>query len=245
MNFLFYYLALTYLLFVSNVASYSQKADSSQCKRIIIKTSLSEYLHSPFLNTANFNIGIEKQLKNRNSIYGNFGIIQSFGTPKGWLTLSSLSTKGFKIQIEKRHYISKHKIFEPAILIFWPHIFQYHSQKLENSGYYYSFHYSYQFTKTQREESLSSYPTISKTNIYSVNRNVYRLNFKFGYQCIKGCGLSIDQAIGIGAQFIMSSSQNRHVPNFDEDFPCNKYFDEGSGLCPSLVYQFALGWGFR
>ena len=234
---------------------YSQTSDTLKAKRVIITTSLTDYLPTIKLNTGNFNIGSEIYLKDRKSIYANFGLIKSYGQPRGLLSISSLSTQGMKIQIEGRQYLNLHKIFEPAILLFWPHIFQYKSQTLPNTGYYVAIHSSYQWTATKRQETVVDYidnnpfpnSTHYKQNIYTVDRNVYGLNIKFGYQCIKKCGLTVDYTVGLGGLFIASHSTNRigadtDWPNSDKDYPSNKLFDKGTGFSPNVIYQVRLGW---
>jgi len=241
----------TFFLIAFSVLTYSQSADSLKAKRIIITTSVLEYLPTIKLNTGNFNIGTEIYLKNRKSVYANFGLIKSYGQPSGWFSLSSQGTQGLKIQVEGRHYFNRHKIFEPAILLFWPHIFQYKSQTLQNTGYYLALHSFYQWTATDRQETVVDYidnnpfpnSTHYKQNIYLVDRNVYGLNIKFGYQCIKKCGLTVDYSVGLGGQYISSDSSNKLGTNNDKDLPWNKLFDSGTGFYPNIIYQVRLGWG--
>ena len=147
----------TIFLMTISFSIYSQTSDTLKAKRVIITTSLTDYLPTIKLNTGNFNIGSEIYLKDRKSIYANFGLIKSYGQPRGLLSISSLSTQGMKIQIEGRQYLNLHKIFEPAILLFWPHIFQYKSQTLPNTGYYVAIHSSYQWTATKRQETVVDY----------------------------------------------------------------------------------------
>ncbi|MCZ2129846.1 MAG: hypothetical protein LC109_06215 [Bacteroidia bacterium] len=231
--------------------------DSLKAKRIIINISVLEYLQTIKLNTGNFNIGTEIYLKKGNSLYTNFGLIKSYGQSSGLLSISSQSTQGLKIQVEGRHYLNKHKIFEPAILLFWPHMLQYNSQTLQNTGYYVAVHSFYQWTATDRRETVVDYidnnpfPNSEhyKKNIYTVDRNVFGLNIKFGYQCIKKWGLTVDYTVGLGGLYISSSSKNRlgedtGWPQQEKDFPSNKLFDKGTGFAPNVVYQVRLGWGF-
>jgi hypothetical protein len=244
------------VLAVFNGLTYSQPTDSLKAKRVTITTSVLEYLPSTKLNTGNFNIGTEIYLGNRNSCYANIGLIKSYGQPKGWLSVSSLKTTGIKIQAECKHFLNKHKIFEPIILLFSPHCFQYKSQILQNTGYYVALNSSYQWTATHRKETIVDYinddpfPNSKhyKQNIYRVDRNVYGLNLKFGYQCVKKFGLTIDFSVGIGGLYIASHSTNRigedtDWPNSQKDFPSKKLFDEGTGFSPNILYHFRIGWG--
>ncbi len=246
----------TIFLTVFSVLTYAQATDSLKIKRVTITTSVFDYFPTFNLNTGNFNIGTEIYLKNRKSLCANFGIIKSYGQSNGLLSISSISTQGLKIQVEGRHYINKHKIFEPSLLLFWPHIFQYKSQTLQNTGYYFAVHSFYQWTATDRQETVVDYIDNNpfpnsrhyKQNIYTVDRNVYGLNIKFGYQCIKKYGLTVDYAVGLGGQFISSSSTNRlgadtNWPNSQNENLSNKLFDKGTGFSPNIIYQVRLGWG--
>jgi hypothetical protein len=109
-------------------------------------------------------------------------------------------------------------------------------------------HSSFQSTVTERRETVDTYigndQFIYWQNYYSVNRDVYALNVKFGYQCIKKGGITVDYAVGLGGQYISSSSDDvigRHNGN---DIPWNKPFDRGCKLYPSFIYQVRVGWGF-
>lgn len=247
---------LAFFLLSLSTFTYSQQMDSLKSKRIVITTSAFEYLPSK-LNSGNFNLGTEVYLKNRKSLFMNVGIIKPYGPSGGWLNVSSLSTQGIKIQVEGRHYLNKHQIFQPAVLLFWPHIFQYKSQTLTNTGYYVAVHSSFQSTSTDRQERVLDYVSNTpvpntkyyKKNIYTVDRSVYAVNIKFGYQCIKKHGLTIDHAAGLGVQYISSSSRNKigtddYYPNSQKDIPWNKLFNSGVGIYPNLIYQFRLGWAF-
>lgn len=219
--------------------------DSLLYKHLNITTTLTDYLLFSNINIYSINLGSEFYLKNRKSLSANFGLINSYGPSGGSLfSLSSIKTQGMKFQIEVRHYFKKFKLFKPAIMLFWLHIFQYKSQMLQNSGYYFSIHSSYQYTETDRENY-----NYSPKNIYTVNRSVYALNIKFGYNCIKKYGLTLDYAIGLGAKYINSNSSNTGTnsswPNNEKDIPWNKLFNSGSGFYPNIIYQFKIGWAFN
>jgi hypothetical protein len=250
-------------LFIIGCSSllYAQNADSLTFKRLTITTTLTDYIPTLRLNTANINIGAEIYLKNSKSIAFNFGLVKSYGPtgpsaslPIGWFALSSENTIGFKGQVEGRHYLKKRKLFGPAMLIFWPQIFQFRTQELDNTGYYIAFHSSFQATATTRQETILDYIDDMpfpesyhyKENIYTVDRNVLALNMKFGYQCIKKSGLTVDFAVGLGGQYISSSPTKRQgtetdYPNSDKDFG-GKLFDKGTSFYPNIVYQLRLGW---
>jgi len=232
--------------------SFAQKNDSLQSKHLNITTTLTDYLLLSNTNSYNINLGSEFCFKNQKSLSVNLGLIKSYGPSGGGglfsVYVSTIKTQGVKFQIEGRHYLNKHKLFEPAMLLFWPHIFQYHTQELQNSGYYFSIHSSYQYTETDREGE--NYNEIHNPyDIIKVNRSVFGLNFKIGYQCIKKSGLTLDYAIGLGAKYINSNSsnsgENSSWPNNEKDIPWNKLFNKGAGLYPNIIYQFKIGWMFK
>ena len=215
---------------------------------------MTDYLPTLKLNTINFNIGTECYLRNRKTLHCNIGLITSYGQASGWFSISSQSTQGFKVQVGGRHYLNKHKIFEPAISLFWPHILQYKSQTLPNTGYYVAVNSFYQWTTTDRQEIVlnnidnNPFPNSAhyKENIYTVDRNAIGLSVLLGYQCVKKSGLTVDYSIGFGGQFVSSHSTNRigtdtNWPNSEKEYP-NKLFDSGTALVPNIIYQVRLGW---
>lgn len=230
-------LLLTLVVSFHAAQVFSQENDTVSFKKVIVTTSVTSYIPFIELNTGMFNLGTEVYLANRNSMYANLGFIQSYGPSGGWFSISSESTQGFKVQLEGRHYLGHTRIFDPAVLLFWPHIFQYQSKPLVNAGYYTALNSFYQWTVTDRKEWQ---------NIYTVDRNAVGLQFRFGYQCIKKYGLVVDYSIGIGGQFISSHSTNRlgddtQYPNDEKEWT-GKLFDHGSGWYPTLSYQVSLGW---
>jgi hypothetical protein len=233
--------------------SRAQQTDTILLKKIVITTSALEYIPDK-LNVGNFNLGAEMFVANNKTINANVGLLKSYGpSDRNWFQLSSQRTTGFKLQLEGRHYLNRHKIFDPAVLLFWPHIFQYKSQSLKNSGYYFALHGAFQHTNTKREETIPGlstgypfpdYDSHSIQNDYTVKRAATRLHVKFGYQSIKSCGLVIDYSVGLGGQYISSSPEGKLGSDNDKDWPTNKFFDEGSGFYLSPVYQIRIGWGF-
>lgn len=236
------------ILLLLSLRGYSQTNDSLQASRLTITTSLYSYLPSMGLNVIKYNVGSEIYLQKRMSVYVNFAFLKSYGPSSGWLSISSRSTKGFKTELEGRYYLNKHKIFQPAILLFWPHIFQFKSVTSANTGYYVAANTFFQQTKTIRSEfgyANNSSTSIYYLNDYTVERNVLDLNLRFGYQCIRKCGFTIDFAVGFGGQFVSSFSKNKLARNDDFDFYANKRFDSGEAFAPSIVYQFRLGWAIK
>lgn len=246
---------IVFFLFWS-IISFSQATDSLREKKISITTSVFDYASVLFFNAINYNIEIAKSMENRKAIHINLGYINSFKPVirEGFVNFAiptSLDTKGYRIQLEGRHYLNKHKLFEPSIVLFWLKLFQYHSIVQDNTGYYIAFQSKYQFTATEREERVVDYiveqpylQTFYKQNDYTVSRNVLGGYFKIGYNAIKKSGFTVDHAIGIGAAYISSSSENKKGNNNDTDFPYDKSFDNGSGLHFDFAYSFKIGWSF-
>ena len=239
----------TSFLLIFPFLTFSQKENKSK-NQIIVSTSVIDYLIGP-VSCKNLNFGAEFYTKNRNSISFKVGKLESFGPPNtsGYFSYgaSSNNTSGYKIQIEKKHYLDIDSLFWPSIVLFWPHILQYKSQDLEYTGYYYAGNVFYQNTNTERNETLLTPVNDLTSNVYDVSRNVYSANLKFGYQCIKKYGLAIDYSIGFGAQYISSSSSGKigdTSVNNERDFPWRKQFDSGSGIYPHICYQLKFGWHF-
>lgn len=239
-------------MLTSPISIYSQNEDSLPYRKLNFSTSFLDYLANSY-NTRNLNLGTEYNLKNRNSISLNIGFLKSFGASRSSSDFSSLfqiptvSTQGFKIQLEKKHYLNLRTIFWPSFVLFCPHALQYKSQELQNTGYYIAGNIFFQNTVTKRSEAILNPVDQFISHIYSVSRNVYSANFKFGYQCIKKYGLIIDYSIGFGAQYISSNSKDKigdATVNPDRDFPWRKSFDNGSGLYPHFCYQLKVGWMF-
>ncbi len=213
----------------------SQDVETIGYKRITITTGVFDYVPS-LRNTANINLGTEIYLQKRKSLLLNFGVIKSYGpSPQGSFVLPlvpSSNTIGIKIQIEGRHYLNRRKLFEPAILLFAPHIFQYKTQNFENTGYYIALHSSLKSLKTKLG---SNSPFLSEQD-YSLE--LISGNLKFGYQCIRNSGLTIDFGIGIGGLYVLKNTAQVSEPaSFS-----NSYYNKKLRL--NGIYQFRIGWAF-
>jgi hypothetical protein len=246
------------LIFGKNSISFSQdlKIDSLVVKRVIFSSSLLEYFPNKF-NAGNLNFGAEIYLGNRKSILMNFGYLNSYGSSNGVMQVTAISTSGFRLQLEGKHFLNKRKLFEPAIFVFWPHIFQYNSKNYQNSGYYLSTNLFYQKTLTFNEETVldyiddQPYPGTShyKINEYKTYRKLIGLNFKIGYHCIKKSGFIVDYSIGFGGKYMKYDTQNRKSDDsnwVDSELESAwiKFPNSKSGIFPTVSYQLKLGWSF-
>jgi len=123
---------LFFLLFFSFFFSgFSQNADSTRIKKYSITSSIFDYI-SEFhvIDDIIYNIEGATPIKNRDFLHFNLGYIESYDRPKIFFNQFHTylgKTKGYRISLEGRHYLNKHKLFEPATLLFWFQIFQYHS----------------------------------------------------------------------------------------------------------------------
>ncbi|MBI4647293.1 MAG: hypothetical protein HY738_12070 [Bacteroidia bacterium] len=88
----------TIFLTIFSLSAYSHVTDTLKAKQIIISTSMLGYLPTITLNTVNFNIGTEIYLKNRKSLYANYGLIKSYGQ-------SNTNLKQLKILVTILRYI--------------------------------------------------------------------------------------------------------------------------------------------
>jgi hypothetical protein len=247
----------TLILLVSSTFTFPQDIITEYEKKISITTGLFDYFPDK-LNSGNFNIGAEINLKGRKSFAANFGYIRSYGSSGGWFQIPAIGNKGIKIQLEGRHYLDKHKILEPLILLFWPMIFQFNSQENSHTGYYIAASTFYQRTLTERDETVVDYISDTpypnsvhyRVNNFTVERNIIGIHIKFGYKAIKKCGFVVDFSFGPGIQYIESQSYGKAGVNndrefqFNPDFLANKLFDSGSGIFPGFIYTLKIGWSF-
>ncbi|MBE7443686.1 MAG: hypothetical protein HS119_14660 [Flavobacteriales bacterium] len=245
---------IIFFLCWSNI-SFSQANDSLKIKKYSITTSILDYV-SEFrtFNEITYNIEFSLPIKNRYFVHVNVGYLKSTETNKVFFNAFPNpidKTQGYRFQLEGRHYLNKHKLFEPSLVLFWLGLFQYKSLVQNNTGYYIAFQSKYQFTETDREETVVDYiqeqpyfQTFYKQNNYTVDRNMLGSYFKFGYNAIKKSGFTVDYAVGIGAVYISSSSENKLGNSNDGDFPYDKSFDDGSRLHFDLAYSFKIGWSF-
>jgi len=208
------------LLITISVFTYSQSNDSIKAKRVIITTSLYDYINPFILNSYIVNIGSEVYLKNKKSVFFNIGLIRPNKSQGSWFDVDAISSKGIKIQIEGKHFLNRPKIFNPKPPR-CPQNFYKHKKNL-NTGCYIALHSFYQFSKTERQETINDDTPFPNThyfkNNYYVDRNVIGLNFLFGAQLIAKYGLTVDVAEGIGLQYISSKSINRLGDNEDKDY---------------------------
>lgn len=239
-----------------NSFTFSQEIpkDSLGFKRVIFTTSLLEYFPNKF-NSGNLNLGTEIYMGNRKSILLNIGYLHSYGPSNGMIQVSAISTNGYRIQLEGKHFLNHRKLFEPAILVFWPHIFQYKSLDYQNSGYYLSANIFFQQTQTINEETVIDYiddqpfPVTKhyKKNEYETNRILLGTNFKIGYQCIKKSGFTVDYSVGFGGKYMKYDTKNRQSNDSnwaDSELKSAWVKFSNAGLFPAISYQLKLGWAF-
>lgn len=220
------------LLFSIPFSLKSQATDSLETKKLILTTSVLKYLPVNSLNTGNFNMGASYYLGNNKSVYLNLGYIKSYGPSGGKFEINAIESEGMSLQLEGRHFFNKHKLIEPLILIFWPHIFQYNGQRTTNAGYYFGIRSFGKRIHTNRSAGI-------------VRTNALGLNIKFGYQCIKESGFTIDHAVGVGGQYISSHSDFTGEDFVTQHtFPWGRPFENGKGFYPSLLYEVNIGWSF-
>ena len=151
-------LFLIILMFGCSFSIYSQNSDSTSVKNVSITTSIFDYVTEfKSLNNFTYNVEIALPLSERNYIHVSAGYTKSYDIPKVLFSAFdndvNPKTTGYKTSIEGRHYLGKHKLFEPATLLFWLNVFQYNSVKQANTGYYVAFHSKYHFIETTTNET--------------------------------------------------------------------------------------------
>lgn len=147
---------ITFLLINTN--GFSQNLDSIKVKKFTITTSVLDYI-SEFrtFDEITYNIEFSAPIKKRNFVHFNVGYLKSTETAKIFLSAFPNpidKTQGYRVQLEGRHYLNKHKLFEPSLVLFWLGLFQYKSIVQDNTGYYVAFQSKYQFTTTERTETV-------------------------------------------------------------------------------------------
>lgn len=227
----FFFSCLTVLVFL--LGGPASKADSIPTPRFILSTSLLEYFPDPN-GIGNFNLGLEYYVKNGYSVWMNVGYLHSYGRERGiaFYARSTSPSQGVRIQVEGRKFLNWQRIFDPACLVFWPHMFQYRSGEFKNTGYYVALNSYYKQVHINVPTFLSARLPDAGNDTWSGSH--LGLNAKFGYQCIKKTGFTIDQAVGVGLQHI---SYSGGVP---EDRSWNKPVI-GTNIYPSVMYQIKVG----
>ncbi len=209
------------LILVTPCISNSQTNEAEPYKRLVLSTNI--FGLAPHFDdaTSNFNLHTEYYLGNRKSVTFQVGSLYAFKSNMGnYFFMTGEEIKGFRAELEMRRYTMKKKVINPLVLIFWFHLFQYGSQSVENSGYYYGTNISY-----------ASIGILEDPGSDYILRDTYALHAKVGYQCFKEYGLMIDYAIGIGAQYVKNSD---HLGSGIMD-------SKGWNIYPSVQYQLRLG----
>lgn len=226
---------ITFIVAVVYAFDINAKPNNTQrSKRFAIKTSLFDYVPGIKLNTVNYNLGLEFRFAKGKSIAVNAGTIISSASPQGFFVIPSLSTNGYKGEVDIRLY----------------HDIGFEERQLKRL--YFGPHFVYKQTETKRGETVLDYidnnpfPNSQhyKQNIYNVNRKVIALNWKIGWQYISRPGFLMDFSIAFGGAYISSHSPDKLGDNSVNDIPWKKQFDSGSEICPNAKIQFAIGWAF-
>ena len=238
---------IIYLILIS-IKTYAQDKLPVNKYKPVISTSLLEYIPLPY-NMGNFNLGSDIYLGNHFSIYANLGFIKAYGPAQGdWLLrIYAEDVTGGKIQIEGRKYFNCHELIQPLILLFWPHIFQFNSRKLLNSGYYMAAGVTYEYLIIDRKETVAYYnnpnpvPYKIEDKIYNIHKSNFCPNLKLGYQAVKNDNVVVDFSFGMGIQFIKSFTKNKLTP---ENPWHNNTFENGKIVEWMPNFKFRIGWSF-
>jgi hypothetical protein len=221
-------IVLIALFICFNYAKAQNESIKEKCK-LVITTSLFENIPSPVgMPVAIFNIGTDISLNKNYSIAFNIGYVRGAGG--SLMNFSTEDDKGFRLQAEIRRYLNKTKMWEPGVLLFPPHIFQYKTVDKWNAGYYTGWLTDYQYTE-------SKYFT---ENHYKIYRHAAKLHAIFGYQCVKSYHVVVDFSVGAGLQYIFSESPQNLTMNSDSGPWGQKLHDE-SGIFPSIGYKMRVG----
>ncbi len=210
------------LLLLFPVIIFSQT--ETKPKNIILTTSITQSFDNVAFANASLNLGIEHYLKKSKSLLVNVGLADIYD-----LFDPNVNMRGIRLQLEGRHYFKRKKIFAPLFLLYWPHIFQMNSQKLENTGYYLALNAYGQYSEKEINSFIGS-------ELLS-NRKA-GLNIKFGFQSINKFGLVIDYAMGGGIGY------NSTFPAEPQGYRLQgTNFLEEQNLGISFIMHLALGFG--
>ncbi|PLX18843.1 MAG: hypothetical protein C0599_11660 [Salinivirgaceae bacterium] len=175
-----------------------------------------------------FNLGTDISLNKNYSIALNVGYIYGKGT--SLLNFTTENNNGFRVQGEIRRYFNKTKMWEPGVLLFPPHIFQYKTVNKWNAGYYTGWLTDYQYTESE----------VDIGSLYTTYRHAAKLHALIGYQCFKSYHVVVDFSVGAGIQYIFSESPKK-IEGFSESGPWGENFHEESGIFPSIGYKLRVG----
>ena len=225
-----------------------QETGNQKAPKFTIYTSAFDYFPNQ-LNSANFNVGLERPFRKNQSIYLNLGLIHSYGPSRGFISISAEKNIGLNVKAELKKYRNSKTGFLGTL----PE----HTELFPNSGAYHSFEIFSQITQTTRDERGSEridnggFAEFNYfNNSYHVNRFALGLQVNWGYKVVRKIGFTRDLTIGLGAQLVHSFSENRI--NGDKSWPNQekeglivaKLFDHGTAILPYVKLRWKLGWSF-
>lgn len=195
-----------------------QKSDSIiNNNSVIIKFDAIRLLPDVFgMNYGCICFGIEKNF-NKNSLEIDLGYITDYGETKGngIGNISAKNVNGYYSNVEFRNYYKSTKRYK----------------------FYNGINFSYQKTKTAREELFN-------INYYYVNRAVYAAHINTGIR-MHFSRFVFDPGIGFGIRYITSNTMDKKgTPEGDYELPYNKLYNSGDKLFPSFNYNLKIGWVF-
>ncbi len=218
------------IFFVFNYFSYAQSDSLKVIKNYNFLLKLEPYRTIVGDGTTNshcLQICLETIIKKKISFNQDIGYIfyqsaQNYGSEISRPFIVAVKDiTGIRTESEIRYYISR--------------------QKKKLCGYYIAANLIYQFTKAKRGYTI----------FYKVNRNMYGLHGKIGWQNIakKGKGFIFnvfDFSCGIGLRYISSYIITSNFENSESyEFIYKKHYDYGSKLFPSFTFSIKLGWAFN
>lgn len=169
-------------------------------------------------------IGSEYKLKGKFAIYSELGVF----FPKSIFNATSFrKNNGLSIEAELKYYVNKQKIV---------------------SGTYYSFDLFCKYQTYTTKDSIDITPNYLKD--YTIYKNIYCANLKYGEMIACKCGIVLDFSVGLGIRYKVSHStltlnENNNiigVGDYSTNIITNK---AGKFIYPNFLVGIKIGYRIK
>jgi hypothetical protein len=220
------------LIFVILILPVLNSAQLDTTVKVLIKTSLLQYLPSLIDNTGAINIEVEKPNKNFSAYSFGASFFYSYGPSQKDLLIpfSQEKTTGMLVSVERRRYFNRHKVFQPLCLIIWPLVFQLHSEKYKHAGLYSAVKFSYKQINIKIEQE-------ARQNLTLISKHNPSLVLALGFQSISKRKVVFDQSLAVGLQYSYCKSDK----SFDPSIISLWYYERHKNIFPVIEYKIKVG----
>ncbi len=226
-----------FILLFSYLGLFAQEEAASH---FLLKTSLSSFIPD-YCNSGKIQLEFEKPLAKNQSILMQAAYIFSYGPSIGpnlesfTYQVGQEQTVGYKIGVEYRKYLNRHKVIQPLCLLIWPLVLQLHSIENPNSGLYMSGQLNFQQTEILTRNYMDQ-----SSQIYSVDRYTPTFLVRIGFQSLNKNNFAVDQSLGFGIQYVSCVSNQA----FDKSLIMPYATSTISSLFLAINYSLKIGFGF-